>query len=91
MTATAEDSRLAERFPEGEGWKTWGPFRLPTPPPNSDRSYGRDQSVDAKLAFMASRIEDYALIGDCERPRSFRRTAPEIAGERSNALVSSNP
>jgi hypothetical protein len=26
MTATAEDSRLAERFPEGEGWKTWGPL-----------------------------------------------------------------
>jgi hypothetical protein len=26
MNATAENSRLAERFPEGEGWKTWAPF-----------------------------------------------------------------
>jgi hypothetical protein len=50
MTATAEDSRLAERFPEGEGWKKFGPFRVPTPPPNTERSYGRDQSVDAKLS-----------------------------------------
>jgi hypothetical protein len=38
MIATAQDSRLAERFPEGEGWQKLGPFRVPTPPPNTDRS-----------------------------------------------------
>jgi len=26
MTATAEDLRLGKRFPEGEGWKKWGPY-----------------------------------------------------------------
>jgi len=26
MTATVEDSRLAQSFPEGEGWKKWGPY-----------------------------------------------------------------
>jgi GH15 family glucan-1,4-alpha-glucosidase len=55
MTATAEDSRLAERFPEGEGWKTWGPFRVPTPPPNSDRSY------DANLR-ITRRYRPHTLI-----------------------------
>ena len=26
MTGTAEDKRLATPFPEGAGWKKWGPY-----------------------------------------------------------------